>query len=246
MVIIHKKHKESADEKESRRKKEQESAMGIQDQYQARGFELVSWVQDHKGFVIGLIVFILVVGAALSAFLYYERRSAEVASAAYMEVLKDADTLEPGKKEDGEKLKSIQANLIEVANSYSGTKVAILANLYAGHLALQNNDANESVKLYQNALAKIKQTDPLYPLAMIGLGFAHEKSGDNKKALQNFESVIELKSGLGADLALYEAARLATAEDPEKAKKYVGRLLEEYPSSVYEKNAKKLKAEVSQ
>jgi hypothetical protein len=245
MVIIHKKHKESAQEKESRLQEEQEKAMGLQDQYQARGFELVSWVQDHKGLVSLFIVAVLGLGAVYSGFLYYQKRASETASSAYLVALKDIDALEKKSKEDIDKLKVVQTSLTEIANSYNRSGVSVLANLYAGHLALQTSDAQASVALYQSAVGQIKTSDPLYPLALIGLGYAQEKSGDAKSALSSFESVVALKTTLGTDLALWEAARLAkNAQDTEKANKYLARLLEEYPASVYEKNAKKLKSEV--
>ena len=41
MVVIRKKHKETPEEKEAREQKEREQAMGLQDNYQARGFELL-------------------------------------------------------------------------------------------------------------------------------------------------------------------------------------------------------------
>ena len=65
MVVIHKKHKETPEEKETREKIAAAQKMGIQDEYQAKGFELVSWVQDHKNMVMGLIIAVFVFGALL-------------------------------------------------------------------------------------------------------------------------------------------------------------------------------------
>lgn len=245
MVVIHKKHKETADEKEIRHLKEQEEAMGIQDQYQARGFELVSWVQDNKGIVTGLIVLVLLIGAAYSGYLYWDSRRSEEASSAFMAAVKEYESLESDTTADAEKRKALQAQFMEVAKSFSASDVARMANIYAGHLALTNNDAPLAVSLYQAAGAKLSKSSPVYSLSLIGLGYAQEKNGDVLGALASFESIIQEKNVAGTDLALWEAARLAQLnKEHDKAVKYLDRLLEEYPSSVYEKNAKKLKAEL--
>lgn len=247
MVVIHKKHQESEQEKSARLQKEQEQAMGLQDHYQARGFELVSWVQDHKIIVSLMIAALFLAGALFSGYVYYQKRNAEMASAAYLSALKEVSEHDPSKEEDKAKLVEAQKRLAEVAGSYGRSGVSVLANLYGAHLALLNNDIQGSVAMYQGALAKLNTADAVYPLAQIGLGYAQEKSGDSVAALASFERVLDSKSGLGNDVALWEAARLAkNTKDLDKAKKYIARLLEEYPASVYEKNAKRLKAEVLQ
>lgn len=242
MVIIRKKHVETAEEKEIRLKQESELAVGIQDQYQARGFELVSWVQDHKVLVSFLIVALLVGGASFSGYIYYKQKTDEVATSAFLAALKDIDGVAKDNKENIAKWQKAQADLKDLAALYKTTGVAVLANLYAGHLALETNDAKASMDAYQNALKNIKKTDPLYALAVIGFAYARERNGEMKEALENFETVIELKDGMGKDLALWEAARLSyDLKDNERSKKYVARLLEEFPASAYEKNAKRLK-----
>ena len=66
MVVIRKKSVETPEEKEERAKKSQEQAMGIQDDYQARGFELVTWIQEQKT-LVSLIIIFLILGCGLFA-----------------------------------------------------------------------------------------------------------------------------------------------------------------------------------
>lgn len=241
MVIIRKKHKETAEEKETRLQEERERAAGIQDQYQARGFELVSWVQDNKILVTCVIVGLVAIGALFSGYSYYQQRKAQEASAAYIEALKTVDGLEKKTPEDVEKWKAAQNSLANVASSHSSAEVAVLANLYAAHIALETGDSKKAQELYELSSKKLNKTDPLHAVANIGLGYAQEKNGDGKSALTSFESVIDAKNKIGQDLALYEAARIAKSlNEAEKSKKYVAQLLEEYPGSIYENNAKRL------
>jgi predicted negative regulator of RcsB-dependent stress response len=242
MVIIRKKREESTEEKEARLHKEKEQAMGIQDNYQARGFELVLWVQGHKVLVSTLIALLLLGGAILSGYLYYQKRSAEIASGAYLEVIKSIEGVPRTGEENIAKWQKAQTKLMELAAAHKYSGIAVLANLYGAHLALENNDAKNAVEMYQMALSRIKKSDNFYPLALIGLGYAQEKNGDVKSAIASFESVIEIKGDVGKDLALWEAARLSSElHENDNAKKNIAKLLEEYPASVYEKNAKRLK-----
>lgn len=242
MVIIRKKHKETAEEKEIRLQKDQEQAMGIQDQYQARGFELVSWVQEHKGLVISLIGLLVLCGALLSGYLYYQKRSAEIASSAYLEAIKPIEDREKIDQKDLEPVQKALTALTEVIQGHGSTSTASLARLYAGHLALELRDGKQAVERYKEASKDMDKSNALYPLALIGLGYAHEMSENKKEALETFESLIELKNNPSKDLALWETARIAAdLKEDEKAKKNVARLLKEHPASVYERNALMLK-----
>ncbi len=242
MVIIRKKHVESAEEKDNRLKKEAEEKAGIQDEYQAKGFELVSWVQEHKGLVTGLIVLLLLGGGIFSGYAFYQQRANEEATTQYLAALKDIDSDEAKEGEDKTaKLKKAQVQLQDVASKFSHAKVAKLANLYAGHLALEVNDPQAALQSYQAAFKSMSKEDPLHALAVIGLGYAQERNGDQKSSLTSFESVINSKENVGKDLALFEAARLATdLKENDKAKDFRDRLLKEFPNSVYEKNVKRL------
>lgn len=241
MVLIRKKHVETAEEKESRLKKEAEMSAGIQDQYQARGFELVSWVQDHKVLVSVMIAVLLLGGIGYSGFGYYQQRANEAATTKFLAVMKDIDGVTKEDADKTAKWQKAQADLKDVAGNFSRSKVANLANLYAGHLALEANDPKAALESYKSAVGEISKADPLYPVALIGLGYAQERNGDAQAALASFEGVINAKDGMGKDLALFEAARLASElKDNDKAKTYREQLIKDYPNSVYEKNLMRL------
>lgn len=120
--------------------------------------------------------------------------------------------------------------------------MASLADIFAGHIGLDNKDPKQAIELYSAAAKKLSEKDDLYPLALIGLGYSYESNGQPKEALEKFVAVSELKDAPAKDLALWEAARIAhEVKEDEKAKAFVSRLLEEYPASIFEKNAKQLK-----
>lgn len=251
MVIIRKKHEETDLEKQAREKKEQERSMGIQDEYQARGFELVSWAQDHKGFVILFIIISLLSGAVFSGYLYYQQRKKEAASSAYMEAVKliEKDDIFAVKKESSEeekeKAQEAKDKLVAVGQSYSGAGVATLSNMYVAHMFLNDGDSLSAIEHYKKAAAELSNNNDLYPLTQIGLAYAQEHAGKKEEALSTVESLLELKSNLAEETVLWEAARLAKDNSQiEKANNFISRLLDKYPGSVFEKKAKQLKEEL--
>lgn len=240
MVLIHKKKIESKEEKEARLHEEQGRAMGLQDEYQAKGFELVSWVQHNKGVVSGLIIFLFLLGGGFSAYIYYQQRQAEQASSAYLHALKGIEGLTRN-AENAQKFQDAEKQLAEIAASHSHKGVGTLADLYAAHLALENNEAAVSRERYQNVVSALHKDSDLYPIALIGLAYALEREGKADESLKQFATLIDQKVSSGRDLALWEAARLSKDKNPEQAKIYLAQLLEEFPASLYESNAKRLK-----
>lgn len=241
MVVIRKKHQENAAEKEARLKNEQISAMGVQDQYQARGFELVSWVQDNRILVSAFIALVLIVGALFSGYLYYQKRVQEEASALFLQAMTSLENVKDEKEKAAAEEKA-QSSLIALAESHPRAKIAVLAKFYAAYLAMDADNVKKASELYQSAIDQVDRSDDLYTLALIGLGHAQEKGGETEAALKTFETLVELKINPSKDLALYKAAELANElKEHEKAKKNLARLLEEYPASAYEKDAQRLK-----
>jgi outer membrane protein assembly factor BamD (BamD/ComL family) len=243
MVVIHKKHAESEVESDARIKKEQEKAMGLQDQYQVRGVIFFSWIEKHKLLTSTLIILLLVFGIIGFGGYYYTSQKNETASGMYLSVIREMHEIDHNKKEDEAKLSATKEKLAKILESYGSTKVAALAELTLANQAVLSQNTKDALAYYQGALAKLVPQSYIYPLVLIGLGYAQEKNADKADAIKSFEQVIDNKLGFGVELALWEAARLAKDnQDYTKAKNYVTRLLEDYPSSVYEKNAKKLKA----
>jgi predicted negative regulator of RcsB-dependent stress response len=235
MVLIRKKIKETAEEKEAKKLKEQEAKAGIQDEYQAKGFELVYWVQHNKGLVTSLIVALFLGGAVFGGYLYFQARKAEAASLSYMDVLSE---LEKEKNTADAKAKAL-ASLMNVASSHKNSGVATLANLRAAELALSTNQALQAVTLYSDVLKSLKANDSLTPLVLMGLGYAYEQNNQGAQALEQFEKVVATKDAVGRDLALWEASRIAkNLNDTEKSEKFLSTLRADYPSSPYDPSAK--------
>lgn len=229
MVLIRKKVKESHEEKEARRQQEEAQRAGIQDEYQAKGFELVSFVQAHKGTVSLLIAALVAGGAIFSGYQYFKARRADKASLTVMDAL--------GQLEDNQSKETKEKALKELTDAatvHQNSGISSLANLRAGELALTLNHAEEALERYDAALKEISIKDTLYPIAVIGKGYALEANNKLSDSLKEFEKIIDKESSLGRELSLYEAQRIASQlNENDKSEKYRNKLNEEFPRSPY-------------
>lgn len=240
MVIINKKQKDIENDPKENQKEQENLGFGAQDDYQAKGFELVQWTQNNKGIVIIAIISLLLVAIGMSTYSYYMKRINEEASSAYLEAIKenlDEDQEDKDLSKD-ELEKRIEA-LKSVMQKYRNSSVAPLIALDTGALCLQANKFVDALSYYEEAMKKINEKDTLYPVAIFGLAKSLEMNENKQEAINYLEKIINAdKLFPGRDKALFEAARLVKNIDKERAKKYITILLEDYPESNFAKKAK--------
>lgn len=212
---------------EEKAKKELQKA-GIQDEFQVRGFELVSWAQDHQKFILGVICALVLSAAAWSAFALYSERKDEQASEVYQ---KAVGQLAKGSDVAGKNQAAVAA-LRQLNKNFSQTKISGLAHLYAGYLSMELNAADEAAVEYQKFLKDFN--GDLKPLALLGLAYAYEKSNKKDQALETFEIILNNNWGLSNEVNLWESARLASAlKKWDLAKSRAKELKSKYPNSSF-------------
>jgi TolA-binding protein len=243
MVLIKKKKLKSSEEIESERQKKEQQKAGIQDEFQAKGFELVEWMQDHRQAVMGGIALLVLGGLLLSGWFVFKRDANESASSAYQAAAQMLETTGPVQSEDSKKIEQARAAFMQVAKDYPRSDVAKLATLYAGHLSLKLGDTKQALASYDSFIASVSTSDKLYPLALRGLASAYEASNEPKKSLETLEKIGTTAPALNSDDVLLKVAKLAqTLGETQKAKTSVQSLLERFPESSLRSEAEALLA----
>jgi predicted negative regulator of RcsB-dependent stress response len=119
----------------------------------------------------------------------------------------------------------------QVADAYSSTSYAPLAQLEAGNALLMDGRGADAAVAYQKFLDEGPATDYLRQLALVRLGHAQEQAGTLAEAARAYATAAALP-GPYAEEALAGQARIADASgDPAQAKDLYARLLEKYPQS---------------
>ncbi len=236
MVLIKKKKEQSKEELEQAEQAQALQKAGIQDQFQAKGFELIAFLQKRRRLALTFTGVVVCAGFAYFGWILFNNSANEKASAEYQAALQ---ILENISDEKGDlKKKAAKEALLKVAQDYKRSDVAKLAHLYAAHLAFELNDPQEAIRIYQSFLQETRKKDELRPLALTGLGYAYEAIHDSDMALKTFEEMISLSSDANADNAFWEIARLAKAKGLHgKARANAEIILKRFPASPLVNNA---------
>jgi predicted negative regulator of RcsB-dependent stress response len=119
----------------------------------------------------------------------------------------------------------------QVADAYSSTSYAPLAQLQAANALLLAGRASEAAAAYQKYIDLGPKTDYLRQLALVRLGYAQEQSGQLQDAGRSFASAAE-QPGPYAEEALAGQARTSEAAgDQATAKDLYTKFLQKYPQS---------------
>ena len=241
------------EEKAALEREKQMEAAGIQDEFQAKGFEMVDWMQEHNKLVLGCIGFVVSTGMVVAGVSYAGSQSNADASTAFetaLEILDkpvadvDATSDESSGEQyasEADKNKAAIAALEAMSKEHAGSNVSIIANMRAAQLAMEVSDYAKALSLYQNLEGLVKKNDPLQSKVLMGLAFAQDGNKDQKGAAATFQRLVDLPGDLDEDTALWQSARLyKVLKQTDAAKKNAERLVSQYPSSTFKKDAESL------
>lgn len=242
-------------EKQAAEEERAREEAGIQDEFQAKGFELVEWAQDHKNVILGFIGLIIVVGAVLSVVTLVRANDDGAASAMYADAMKsweaEVGPALPGLSDDSkarfetakEKAEKAHAKFVNVIETHPGTGAAALAQIYAGHAAIDLADWDSAIKHYSAYIEDHGRNDELLFAALSGRAAAYESKGDADKAIADQKKLLELGISPTKDAAMLSLARLHLEKgDKKQAKEYLDQLEEQFPASPTVQNAEALRA----
>lgn len=220
MVLIRKKKVKTAEEVEQERQEKEFKKAGIQDEFQAKGFELVSWVQHHKTRIsVILVVFALGLAVWGGVTIFRSGSSADAAKAydAAINLVHDADAAKDDKaKKQAEAMKALDD---VIQNQSGGFKK--LAQLYKAKLASDMGNAKLAASTFEEFEGATSAKDPFRTVSLLGLASSYDSEADMNKALVTYETILSGDVKINEPMVLWQAARFAKAlGDNEKLKKF--------------------------
>lgn len=233
---------EKAAEETKKAEEAAKAAEAVQDEFQARGFELVEWVQENRPVVLGFIAVVLLGGLGFGVMTAVSKGNDTAASAAYAKAAKlqdasigddeDKDDDVPAFKDTTERSKAVRDAFVKVAAEHKGTGAAALASLTAGQESLKLGDYDAAIGQFQAFLSGTKANDPLRFAGHSGLAAAYDGKGDAKAAIAALEDQVALADKTDEDGALLALGGLyAKQGDTEKARARLEKLISDFPES---------------
>ena len=145
-----------------------------------------------------------------------------------------AGTLVPGGDVD-----AAETDFQQVVQSYGRSDQADMARLYLARIALSRGQVDEA----RSAFVELSQkhgNDVIGRLATLELVDLRLASGQVAEVANELEAMVVTRdSGLPQDVALYKLGEVyVTSGEPERARSYFERLVEEFPESPYVMNAR--------
>lgn len=246
------KSKEQKEEERKLAEEERERAeSGIQDEFQAKGFELVEWMQDNSQVVLGLIAAVIVSGAIFGGVALMQSGEDLEASEAYVKALRvyegsdAADDLAQDAAPKDEKARSEESRKLfeAVAKDHAGSDVSTYAQLYVAKTSMKLGDFDRAVTAYRAYLDALDKNDEMRFAGLDGMAAALEAKGEGEKAASALEEWLTLRQPVAVDVALFRLAQIYAAQgNQDKAKANLERLTTDYPKSALKSDAEDLMA----
>lgn len=228
---------------------------GIQDEFQAKGFELVEWTQENRGVILGAIGLVLVVGIVLTVLTLSRASEDGAASAVYAEAMESwqgevgpelpglSDANKARFETAKEKAEKSREQFRKVIAEYPSSGAASLAHLYAGHASQDLADWDAAIEHYSAYIDGHPKDDALLFAAVAGRAAAHESKGNVDAAIADHRRLLELSVSPAKDAAMFALARLSLSKgDKAQAKDYLDQLEKQFPESSMLQNAEPLRA----
>ena len=120
--------------------------------------------------------------------------------------------------------------LQQITQQFGAGEARGYAWLYLGHLRYRQADYAAAVTAYQQAVAQLRPTSLLWPLASLGIAYALEAGGDFRQAQDAYQRVIDVRP-LGFVLEAYLGKGRAAEQnhDVEAAIAAYSAVIEQFP-----------------
>ncbi len=190
------------------------------DEFVARGREVVAWASAYSRQLVAVavgIVLIVVIGTATTA--VNQRRATQAARAlgsalaiAERPVL-DVDVQPAGMpgdafRDEEEKRDAYVQALEEIRAEHRRTPAAALANLYLGDVALELEEYDQAMTHYETFLSEAPRGHKMRFAALEGIAIIHESRGELEQAIDASKELARADNEFYRPFALLRQARI--------------------------------------
>ena len=194
---------------------------------------------ENARLVWTLVAVVLVIGAGIGAYWFYQEQQKSRAAALEYQALRyyrqhvpaDEKGVAPPKEDNFKKaLEQFQ----KIIQEYPRTPSASIAQLYIGNVQMELKDFDSAVSAYQVFLEKSPKDEFLAGMAYQRLGYAYLQKNSFEEARKAFESAERLAGAINKDQVGYELGRIdETLGKKDEAIKRYQEVVTKYPDSLF-------------
>lgn len=236
-------------------KKTRKELLKHDDAFIAAAGQSALWLKHHRKIVVGGVLTLFVVVAAVWLGIDFAESRRLEASRLYGEALaimeapitSDANPTgsPPTFATEQERAGKAREAFARVVDEASSTGVADLARVYIADIDAKDGNTDEALAAFRELADELSPDDNLFFLAVERSAYLLEQKGDVAGAIAMWERLSGSTERFYADRALYQIARLhAQKGDVDQAREVLGRFEKEFPTSSVRPEVDRLFAQV--
>lgn len=202
------------------------------DEFVGLATRLVQFLRDRLTLFASAVGAVLLVGLVAGGYRYYRLEAEAEPQSLYTQAGAYARGMLTSTGVVGRDLRRAAATYRVIVERFPSSRVAPLAQFYAGATAAEMQDYAAAVQDHEEFLRRYPKAGTLVPFAYQQLGYARLARGELPEALKAFQTVLSLDQALNKDQAYEEIGRLyLTLGQRQAALETYQELIKQFPDS---------------
>jgi|GEM_PF-2201344 tetratricopeptide (TPR) repeat protein len=163
---------------------------------------------------------------------YFLNRAENNAAARLLEINEQARLIDP--EAGPEAYEGIKQEFASLVQDYGYTDTGKIALMHYASLCLATGDPEKALSLYETAWKKFKNNDRFNYLVLNGIAHCHVDMGNDEQAVSYFQKVVESKSSVIDDMALFNLGLLyEKLGSTEESRRAFEKIVSDHSGSIY-------------
>jgi len=222
--------------------KNKETALPEPDRIEVYAKRILEFIKANQTAIAVAISAVVLAAVVISGIIYFQKRAEEKAQTMLGKAISQAEAAQ--RSDSPEAIYGqVKPKFEEIIKKYGSTAAGKAALLKYADLSYQTGDYDTAIEMYQNALDAYDNGGELRSFILNGLAYSYESKQDYKQAAEYFNRIVNDKSAVMKDQALFNLGRVyGKMGETEKQQAAYGRIVSDYPDSMYYQLAKEKSA----
>ena len=193
--------------------------------------QAIDFAKQYQKQIVAAVGAVVAVAIVITGVVYYKKQAEDRASMMFGNAIAKYNAI---KNDESSFIayEALKKEFKNISEKYGSTDVGRAALLQYADLCYQTKNYDEAIKAYK-ALDAMGQTT-FKSVILSGLAYAYEGKAEYQEAAKYFEMIVADNSAVFKDQALFNLGRMyEKMGKPEKEKEVLGRLVAEYPDSMF-------------
>jgi tetratricopeptide (TPR) repeat protein len=215
------------------KKKTRKELLKEPDEFITLSSRVLGWVARYKNEITYAVLGVVVLAAALSAYVFYTNRQEAAAASLLAQALAKLERLSAEKAQD-KSVQEVSEDFQHILNDYGGRANGSIARLMYANLCYEIGDYQQAADLYRTSLPRFADQPLIHFQILKSLGYTYEALQDPAAAVTYFEQAQAAgERNLQDDVLFHLGELYARLGQKDKSADAFKRILSEHADSIY-------------